>query len=286
MQRILKFIRNYKEYFTFAVLVIAGLYLVTIGDVTKLSGFRTFVVGGVGWLQEMFSWIPDTGALKSENKTLRELNLQLANEVIKMRTSVIENQKLRDMIELKKELKYENESAEVVGKTSIEFRNYYILNKGENFGINEGMAVRSDAGLVGVISGVTKNYSLVELIINRNVKIAAMLQRTRYDGILSWDGAESFDLLNVPKSYDIKKGDTVVTSNYSNKYPNKVPIGYVISKKALPGDIYARIKVKPFVNFSTLEQVFVLKYIPDPERRELIDKIDEKLRIRKNATKK
>ncbi|MFC2130150.1 rod shape-determining protein MreC [Bacteroidota bacterium] len=283
MQRILKFIKNYKEYFTFAFLVIVSLSIISVGDVTKLGGFRTVVIGSLGWLQDVFSWIPDTGALKSENKALRHLNLQLSNEVITMRTAIIENTKLRELIDLKKDIKYETETAEIIGKSNIELRNYYTLNKGENDGIREGMAVRSDAGLVGIIAGITKKYSLVELVINKNVKIAAMLQRSRYDGILAWDGGNYFSLKNIPKSYDIKVGDTVVTSNFSNKYPCDIPIGHVVSTSDLPGDIYARINVRPFVNFTTLEQAFVLKYIPDIERRMLIQDIDNKLKIRKNA---
>jgi len=231
----------------------------------------------------MFSWIPDTGALKTENQALRDLNLQLSNEVIKMRTAIIENQKLRELSNLKDEMGYDVIVVEVVGKTIIETRNYFTLNKGYKDGISEGMAVRSDAGLVGVISGSTMNYSMVELINNKNVKIAALLQRSRYDGILVWEGGEYFQLKNIPKSWDVKYGDTIVSSNYSNKYPRNIPLGYVVSKRELPGDIYARITVKPFVNFLTLEQVFVLKYIPDPERLKLINRIDYTIQLRKNA---
>lgn len=283
MQKFLKFIKKYKEYFTYVILVIASLYLISVGDISRIGGFRTVVIGSIGWLQEIFNWIPDTGALMAENRALRDLNLQLSSEVVKMRTAIIENQKLREMADLKNELTYNVITAEVVGKNIVETRNFYTINKGYKDEIYEGMAVRSDAGLVGIIVGSTKNYALVELIKNKNVRIAALLQRSRYDGILVWEEGEYFQLKNIPKSYDVKKGDTVLTSNFSNKYPKNIPIGYVISVKELPGDIYARINVKPFVNFRTLEQVFVLQFIPDPERLKLINQIDYKLKLRKNA---
>lgn len=281
MHRFKRIIKDYKEYFTFVILIIASLILMSSSDINKLGGFRTFVVGTIGWLQNIFSWIPDTGALKSENKTLRELNLQLNNEVSKMRLSIIENRKLKAMIKLKSEIQYETIAADVIGKTSIELRNYYMLNRGYDDSVRIGMAVRNDAGLVGSIQSVTEHYSLVELIINKNVKIASMVQRTRYNGILSWVGSKNFSLENIPKSYDVIIGDTIVTSNYSNKYPRNLPIGYVVSKEELPGDIFARISVKPFVNFATLEEVFILKYIPDEERQKIINKMDEKLKARK-----
>ncbi len=285
MQRILKFIKTFKEYFTLIVLVIFSLILISIGDITKLNGFRTVIISTVGWLQEMFDWLPDRGALETENRALRELNLQLSNEVTSLRTAVIENKKFRKLLDLRNSFDYPVIVAEVVGRTNVEMRNYYTINKGENDSLNVGMAVRSDAGLVGVIVASSKNYSLVELIRNKNVNISSIVQRSRYHGILTWEGGAYFKLKYTPKSFDIVKGDTIITSNYSNKYPQNIPIGYVVSTEELPGDIYKRILVKPFVNFETLEQVFVIKFIPNSEKVKLIEKMIEQLKLRKSAVK-
>lgn len=285
MQRILKFIKNFKEYFLFIVLVILSLLLISVGDVTKLNGFRSIIISTVGWLQEAFDWLPDTGALETENKALRELNLQLSTEVTNMRTAVIENNKLRKLIGFKTQVEYQVVSAEVVGRTNVEMRNYYTINKGENDSITVGMCVRSDAGLVGVIVATSDNYSLVELIRNKNVNISSLVQRSRYSGILNWEGGPYFNLKNIPKSFDVVVGDTIVTSNYSSKYPKDIPIGYVVNVEELPGDIYKKISIKPFVNFETLEQVFIIKYIPDMERVKLIEKILDRMKLRKSAVK-
>lgn len=60
-------------------------------------------MGGIGWMQTAFSWIPNPLALKNENAALRELNLQLSDERAKIRQAIVENDKLRKMLEFKKE---------------------------------------------------------------------------------------------------------------------------------------------------------------------------------------
>ncbi len=281
MQRIIGFVEKYKEYFTFLALVVISLSLISMGNVTRIGGFRTVVIGGMGWFQNIFSFIPNPVALKSENQALRELNLQLSSEVTRMRQSVLENKNLRQMLELRKNLDKSFVISEVVGRSTIEMRNYLTLDKGRNQGIEEGMPVRNDAGLVGVIIASSGNYSLVEMLKNRDVKVAAKVQRSGYPGLIVWEGGEEFTMKDMPKSYDVKVGDLIISSDFSNKYPQGIPIGQVVKANEEKGELFFKVLVKPLVNFSTLEQVFVLKYLPNPEHNQLIKELDEKLRLRK-----
>jgi rod shape-determining protein MreC len=281
MQRIINFIVKFKEYITFASLIVICLALISMGDVSKLGGYRAVIIGTVGWMQEAFAWIPNPGALKSENRAVRELNLRQSAEITRMRHALIENKRLRQMIEFKDDADYEVISAEVVGKNSVEMRNTLTLNRGKIEGITEGMSVRTDAGLAGQIVSSSDNYSLVESIFNRNVRISAKIQRTGIDGIVAWEGDEYLLLKNIPTSFDVQIGDVVLTSNFTNKYPKNVPIGVIKQIKDDPGSLFFKVEIEPYVNFSTIEQVFVMKYIPDEERLELIKEFEEKLIARK-----
>jgi len=281
MQRIIYFIIKYKIYFTYISLTVISLSLISLGDSGKIGGFRAVVVGSIGWFQNTFSWIPNPVALKNENQALRELNLKLSSDVTKMQHSLVENEKLRDILEFKKRLNYDYEIAEIVGRITTDMRYYVTIDKGAKHGIRTGMSVRNDAGLVGLIIATTENYSAVELITNRNVKISAKNIRSGVYGIVSWEGGNYFYLNNIPRSFDIKIGDMIVTSNFSNKYPDDIPIGEIVKFYEEKGEQFLRVLLKPSVNFSTLEQVFIIKKIQDPERNELIKKIEEKLRARR-----
>lgn len=281
MQKFIAFVTRYKEYITFSALVIICLSLISIGDVSRIGGFRTVIIGSMAWMQGAFSWIPNPGALKNENRSLRELNLQLSTEVIKMRSAMIENSRLRNLIDFKQTFPDSLISTEIVGKSSIELRNYVVINKGEDEGITQGMPVRTDAGLVGTIIGSSSNFSLVEMVNNRNVKVSAKILRTNIDGILTWSGGDYFNLNNIPTSFDVKKGDVVLTSEFTNKFPADIPFGEVYEVIDENNSLFFTVKIKPFVNLATVEQLFVVKRIPDEERLKLILNLEERLKIKK-----
>ncbi|MDT3739946.1 MAG: rod shape-determining protein MreC [Candidatus Kapabacteria bacterium] len=281
MQNLINFVTKYKEYITFTALVIICLSLISIGDVSRIGGFRTVIIGSMAWMQGALSWIPNPGALQNENRALRELNLELSTEVTKMRSAVIENNRLRQVLEFRQKFPDSLITAEIVGKSSIELRNYVAINKGSSAGISQGMSIRTDAGLVGTVIGTSENYSLVELVNNRNVKVSAKIQRTNIDGILTWSGGDYFNLNNIPTSFDIKKGDVVLTSEFSNKYPPDVPFGEIVQVKDEKNSLFLTIKIKPFVNLASVEQVFVIRRIPDEERNKLILQLEERLLTKK-----
>jgi rod shape-determining protein MreC len=281
MQKIIEFIIKYKNFISLTALVIISLSLISLDYSAKIGGFRTLTVATVGWMQNIFSWIPNPVALKQENQALRELNMQLSSEVTRMRNSLVENERLRDIIDFKKRIKADYIIAEIVGKSNVEMRRFITLNKGRLSGVKDGMAVRNDAGLIGLVIGLSDNYSIVELIINRNVHIAAKNQRNASEGILMWEGSDYFLLKNVPKAYDMHEGDVILTSNSGSRYPVDIPIGHIISVLDEPGDMFLKIQVRPFVNFATLEQVFILTEIPDPDKVALIQDIEAKLRLKK-----
>ncbi|MFM8840934.1 MAG: rod shape-determining protein MreC [bacterium] len=266
MQRLLEFLYRFKEYSALCGFTFISFIMMNLGNTTELGGYRSIVVGGIGWMQSAFSWIPNPIALKNENAALRELNLQLSDERAKIRQSIIENAKLRKMLEFKKASTVPLISADIVGKTTTEARNYATVNRGEQDGVEVGMPVVTDAGLVGLVVGTSKSYSAIRLLINRESRIAGKIQRSRIDGILIWDGEDALTMKNIPKSYDVQVGDEVNTSSYSNRYPANIKIGTVMETRDDGTSLFRKILVKPAVNFLTLEQVFIMKLLPNPER--------------------
>lgn len=281
MQRIIDFVLRFKNFISFTALVVISLSLISLDYSAKIGGFRSFIVSTVGWMQSIFSWVPNPIALKQENQALRELNLQLSSEVTRMRSALVENDRLRELIDFKKNLKANYISAEVSGRINVEMRNYLTLNKGRNFGVREGMTVRNDAGLIGLVIGLSDNYCNVELITNRNVHIAAKNQRNGRNGVMIWEGSDVFLLKNVPKSYNMQEGDILLTSNASLRYPEDIPIGQVTSVVDEPGDLFSKINVKPLANISSLDQVFILTEMPDPEKVNLIKEFETKQKSKK-----
>ena len=56
----------------------------------------------------------------------------------------------------------------------------------------------------------------------------------------------------------LEKGDVIVTSGHDQVFPSGYEVGRIVSEEAVQSGIYYVYTVRPAVNFSTLEEVFVL----------------------------
>lgn len=271
------FVSRYRQYVVAVVLVIVSFLLMSLGNAADLRGFRTVVIGGIGIAQSLFSWIPNPVALRTENIGLRELNSQLSKEVVKTRRALIENDRLRAMLDFKSKVDYPVVAAEVVGKTATQMRSYITINVGEKKGITKSMAVLTDRGLVGHVVNVSPSFALVQLLINRDTRVAAKVERSRVDGIIMWEGGDYLLMKNIAKSQDVKPGDMVVSSGYSNIYPSDVYIGKVVDVREEGNSLFRQVFIEPAVNFNTIEQVFVKMEVANEERIELEKTLEKKI---------
>lgn len=269
MGRIFDLIIDYKEYATLALLCGISLFFIGTSDAPEIRSLRAFFVAAVGEAQSSFAWIPNPVAERSENRALHELNLELAAEVGRLRQAGAENERLRSLLGFKQQTRFRVLAADVVGKTTTEARNTITLDVGTKDSIKTDMPIMTDLGLVGRVIAVSDHFALGQVVLNRDFRAAAVIVRTRVEGVVAWDAGEYAKLINIPKSYIVQVGDIIVTSESSNLYPPNVPIGTVVEVGDEPNSLFKRIAVKPMVAFQSLEHVFVVLSGANPERREL-----------------
>ncbi len=257
-----------KDYLILTFLVVVSLFLIFSNDNAQIRFLRAVAVGVMGTVQSGMSVVPNVFEIQKENEFLREKNIQLANELSSLKETKLEN------IRLSRELGLKDKSisgvviARIVGKSLIQARNTITLNVGDNDSVKVNMPVITDDGLVGRVVSVSKNYSIAQILYNRNLNISVKDQRSRVDGILNYDGAGNLVINNVPKSADVKPGDLIITSPYSNYFPSGIPVGTVVEEGNLD-NLFKKIIVEPSVSFTDLEEVFILKHLPDKERLDL-----------------
>lgn len=273
MQRLLIIIRLFKEYVLGASLILLSLLLLSLNDNSQIRRIRSITVGFVGALQDAVSFIPNFFALRLENSLLRRTNVDLMDEVNLLREAKLENLRLRSLLGLKEKLSYPVVAAEVVGRTSNPLRNTITVNIGSDDGVKPNMPIVTDDGLVGRVVATSKYYSVGQLVTNRDFRATAKVQRSRVNGILAWEGGDFTVLINVAKTLDVNAGDVVVTSEVSRMFPPNIRIGVVASVTEQPGNLFKRIEVANSVNFSKLEEVFIVQYREDPEQVQLEEKV-------------
>ena len=277
MKTLLQYLGNLKEYLIFSLLILVSFILIFQNDNVQVRFIRAIAVSIIGTVQSGFSFIPNVFEIQKENKRLRETNINLSNEVSQLKESRLENIRLNMLLQFKQKYDLKMTAAKIIGKTLIQTRNNITLNVGENDSVKVGMPVITDKGLVGKIVAVSGSYSIAQILLNKDLKISAKDQRSRIDGIVGWEGGDRLLMKNVSKSSDVLSGDVIITSEYSNVFPQGVPLGYVTTVGTVD-NLFKKIEIECFVNFETLEEVFILRYLTSEERQSLEKKYNEKIK--------
>ncbi|YAF98555.1 MAG: rod shape-determining protein MreC [Nodularia sp. CChRGM 3473] len=155
--------------------------------------------------------------------------------------------------------------ARVVGRSADHWWQQVTLNRGSNAGIQEGYIVKTDGGLVGLVENVTPNTSRVLLISDLKSQVGVTISRTSAKGVLRGDSSAEAVLEFYEKVPNVKVGDLVSTSTYSQRFPAGLPVGRIksLDLKKLPASV-ARVELFPPI----LSLDWVAVY-PKPTNQEL-----------------
>ena len=199
--------------------------------------------------------------LKNVAETNRLLKEKLANLIMenyRLREERSENQRLRELLEFKSNLDFQIIPAKVIGIDPDRLTDFVWINVGQDKNVQKNSAVINLKGLVGKIMEVQPKTSLVQLLLNPNCKVAALDQKTRVFGIVKKESGNFLKMDNVPNSEEIRVGDTIITSGLGGIFPAGIEIGQVVKSKTDTTGIFRKIILKPTVDFSRLEELFVL----------------------------
>ena len=85
------------------------------------------------------------------------------------------------------------------------------------------------------------------------------IQRNRELGMVAWDGGKGLFLEYIPNTVEIRPGDVLFTSGFSQIFPPNIKVGTVLQAEINNEQLFQTIRVRPSVNFNTLEEVYILK---------------------------
>ena len=240
---------------------------VTFGVFAELQRASTSALSSAqeGW-QNYFA----LQQIRQENERLKKEVTQLSVSLQQERTAAQQTRTLQGLLDLRSGTAFQTTAATVIGSgADPEFRTITI-DKGTQDGLRADMAVISPAGVVGRILMPTARAAKVQLIIDRDAAAGVVIERSRVGGLVSGIGSADalafkaglIQLEYVPGSADVKKGDRVVTSGLDGIYPKGLPVGEIQSAERVSGEW--RIRLKPAVDFSSLEAVLVVLQVPEP----------------------
>ncbi len=252
MQQIILFFIKNKN--TLLFLVLFGIsFVLTIQShsfhKSKFISSANFFSGG---LYAIKNNIVDYFHLKEENQKLTEENARLRKAVFN-KNSVLKEDTTA--------LKYQFITAEVINNSYSKSNNKLTINKGSKDSILQDMGVITTKGIVGIIEDTSKNYAVVQSILNSQSRIFLKLKNTNHFGFLTWDMQDpnTVQVIDFPPLAPVKKGDTLVTGGNSAIFPEGILVGTITDFSFSKNENDYFLTVKLFNDMTNLNYVYIIK---------------------------
>lgn len=257
MRNLLRFIIRHYYFILFIALEVLSFYIVIQNNKYHKVKFNNFTNKLLGGYYIKVAALGDYFKLREENTFLQqEINL-LYKECLDRH---INEQTYISMADSSHEKIYQYYPARVIDNSTNKQYNYITINRGIKDSIMPEMGVISKYGIVGIVNSVSENYATVISVLNRKFHTSAKIRKNGYYGPLSWKG-NSYNkaLLNeIPHHVNVEVGDSIVTSGYSDYFPEGLVIGFVEDFKLKDGNFY-ELTVKLSTDFKNLTYVQVIK---------------------------
>jgi rod shape-determining protein MreC len=275
MRNVFLFLKRYSVFILF--LVLQGLALSMLFSYNRFHQtiYGMFSNEVAGNLNNRVNKVESFFTLSEQNQALRRQNAALLSYLPS--GSVIPEtsfQLVADTVKvdsLKSYRQYQYFDAKIISNSVFLQQNNMVLHRGSAQGIVPNMAVVGTDGLIGTVISVSENMSIVMSLLHRQSKVIAVLKKGSGLGEVSWDGKDPRYLLlsKIPKTIVVKKGDTVVSSPYSDKFPPGLPIGYVEKIDQDQETNTYNLKIRSAVDFYSVQHAYIVKNLLQEEMDQL-----------------
>jgi rod shape-determining protein MreC len=224
-------------------------------------------VGGasIGFIQN----IANMRRAQAENEQLKERLAVVESELRDAQAARDENERLKGLLGLKEDTKYDIVPARVIARDPSVWFNTVIINRGSSSGIDLNMPVATRDGIIGRVVAVSPVTAQVMLLTDERAAAGAVVGQLGASNALgSVRGYGKNGLLEmryVSGMETVNIGDYVVTTGQDGIYPPGLNVGAVVEVQHGSATTPHMIFVKPSARLDSLSEVAVLQYRP-PQR--------------------
>lgn len=230
--------------------------------------YLSFAGGVTGTTRQYFNLV----GINKEINSLKEENANLKAKLLNYDELSLENQRLNELLQFATDDSLKLLPAKVVGQDLFAERSTIRISLGHRDGVKKGMAVIHPRGAIGYILSANISSSVVLLLTDRYAVIDARIQRSRSRGVVKGVSPTNAELVYLQRTDDVEIGDLVVTSGLDSIFPEGFPVAIVDSVTKQNAGITQEVLLRPIVETSQLEEVFVVKKVLKKEVEVINDK--------------
>lgn len=251
-------------------LVLAAL---TVGRRTASRGEDMFASAALP-VQEAVSDVTDKvtdfftrvffpSSIQQENAYLKQLVAAYERRLILSEATEQENARLSELLDYTSANgNFYFMTAPVSARNLNPYVDTLTVRGGSRSGVAEQMAAVNGQGIVGRVVEVGATYSKIRTLLNDDMRISVMVERTRDEGMLGGlilaDGQlVGLKLYYLPKDADLQVGDVIVTSGLGGIFPKGLYVGKVLFLSEEGNGEYDACVVSD-VDYEHLEEVLII----------------------------
>ena len=204
----------------------------------------------------------DVATLRRENERLLQEVEHLRIIAKKYDVTLDENNKLRAMLKYKEQIPDTLIAARVLRRSAHNWWTTLIIDKGSLDGVGTDSPVITEAGLVGKTGKVALHTAEIMLLTDEECRVSARIEGTQAKGILAGERGDlqtrpDLRLRFLDRTAKIEPGVRIYSTGDGRVFPPNVLLGKI--KLVEPRDVSLEAVVEPAVDFSLLEDVFIVQ---------------------------
>ena len=247
-----------KDIFTLVLSVILSLLMLSNGEADNVRLLRSKANRFFTILYSPITWIRSLALIEEEAALLREKNLQLAFQIESMSYLLEDNNRLEELLDFQQESKMTILPARVTNMSASPYVSSLSIDIGLESGVEENDPVITPKGIIGKTTIVGDNATIVQLINDVNFRLSVRIKPSGSTGILRWLDGDLYLIKEVQKNANVNIGDKVVTSGFSDIFPNDLPVGEVVNITDERGRFQKSVVVKINENIGSIINLFVI----------------------------
>jgi rod shape-determining protein MreC len=158
--------------------------------------------------------------LEQENQIFKARQAELALLANQSEFLLIENQNLRQLMDLQKQVGFKTLPVEILFNPPNPISQRVVINRGNDDGLKLGNPIANDAGILGQVVRLYDHSAEVSLLEDRDFAVPVQVARNGLRAAVFGAGrGNPLELRYLPVASDLEVGDILITSGIDGVYP-------------------------------------------------------------------
>jgi rod shape-determining protein MreC len=210
-------------------------------------------------VSSMGGYFSSLSSLQNEVRELKNQQVAQAQAMQHAQLQMAENAHLRRLLEAREHLPVQSIMGEILYDARDPSTRRIVLDRGSRNGVQLGLPVIDNAGVIGQVTRVFPFTSEVTLLTDKEQAIPVQVLRSGLRSIAYGRGRSGLlDLRFVAPDADIQVGDVIVTSGLDGMYPAGLAVAKVVQVEKVAAGAFGRVVCQPLGGVDRNRQLLIV----------------------------